>query len=199
MPRMPTRLTAQSTAFVTLAALIVGIGPVTSHLTNDRIDAVSTRGSLERTATTPSDVPKSCPITRPPDPPFVPPPPYPSKTNPNSFWYGTEKLWTHLPDKGTWNGLPHYTPSDPTFRQKIFFWREGYNWRTESPPHLIVTGRRLDATASPVVFGGANAGWGEDEGHPFIVTVVNFRTLGCWEVTGDYHGDRLKFVVWLAP
>jgi hypothetical protein len=142
------------------------------------------------------EVPESCPVTKPPDPPFIPPPPYP--TNTTGFWFGTEKLWTHLPDKGAWNGLPHYSPSDPTFRQKIFFWRDGYNWRIESPPHLIVTGRRLDATAPPLVFGGANAGWGDKE-HAFIVTGVNFPTRGCWQVTGDYDGDKLTFVVWLGP
>jgi hypothetical protein len=113
--------------------------------------------------------------------------------------FGTEKLWTHLPDKGAWNGLPHYSPGDPTFRQKIFFWHEGYNLRIESRPHLIVTGRRLDATAPPLVFGGASNGWTDDKEHPFMVTGVNFPTLGCWEVTGDYHGDKLTFVVWLGP
>jgi hypothetical protein len=112
---------------------------------------------------------------------------------------GPWKLWTHLPDKGAWNGLQHYSPGDPTFRQKIFFWREVYNLRIESRPHLIVTGRRPDATAPPLVFGGASNGWTEDKEHPFMVTGVNFPTLGCWEVTGDYHGDKLTFVVWLGP
>jgi hypothetical protein len=31
------------------------------------------------------------------------------------------------------------------------------------------------------------------------VTGVNFPTLGCWELTADYQGDRLTFVVWVAP
>jgi hypothetical protein len=44
----------------------------------------------------------------------------------------------------------------------------------------------------------ANAGWQDDEEHPFMVTGVNFPTLGCWEVTGDYHGDNLTFVVWVG-
>jgi hypothetical protein len=47
------------------------------------------------------------------------------------FWYGTDVLWTLLHADGTWAGLPHYTPDDPKFRQKLFFWREGYNWRAE--------------------------------------------------------------------
>jgi hypothetical protein len=142
--------------------------------------------------------PESCPVTKPPDPPFIPPAPYPTKIT-DSFWFGTQKLWTYLPNKAAWNGLPHYSPSDPTFRQKIFFWHNGYNLRIEPRPHLIVTGRRLDATVPPLVFGGANNGWTDDKEHPFIVTGVNFPTLGCWEVAGDYHGDKLTFVVWLGP
>ena len=63
---------------------------------------------------------------------------------------------------------------------------------------MIVTGRKLGATAPPLVFGGANAGWGDKE-HAFIVTGVNFPTRGCWQVTGDYDGDKLTFVVWPGP
>ena len=198
MPRMPTRVTVQSTALVALAAVIVGIGPVSRRLANDRSATVSTSSPLKWTRTMPSDAPKTCPISKPPVRPFVPPSPYLAKTSPGHFWFGTVKLWTSLPADGIWRGLPHYR-SDPTFRQKLFFWREGYNWRTESPPHLIVTGRRLDASAPPLAFACANAGWGDDKEHPFMVTGVNFPTLGCWEVTGDYDGDKLTFVVWLAP
>ena len=144
-------------------------------------------------------VPESCPITKTISHPFVPPTPYPARTGPDSFWFGTAKLWTRLPSDGTWRGLPHYTPSDPTFRQKLFFWRQGYSLRSDLPPHLRVTGRRLDGWAPPLASDNANAGWTDDEKQPFMVTGVNFQALGCWEVTADYHGDQLKFVVWVAP
>jgi hypothetical protein len=195
VPRIPTRVTAQSTALVALAAVIVGLGPVSRRLANDRSVAVSTDSPLKGTSTMPSDVPKSCPITKHPDPPFVPPPPYPTKTNPNSFWFGTGKLWTQLPNEGT-RKLGHYSPSDPTFRRVLFFWREGYNWRTEYRyrPRLTVTGRQLDATAPPLVFDCANTGWGEDKEHAFIVAGINLPTTGCWEITGNYSGDKLTFV-----
>jgi hypothetical protein len=195
---MPTRVTAQSTALVALAAVIVGIGPVTRRLADDRSATVSTNSPLKWTLTMPSDVPKTCPISKPPVRPFVPLSPYPAKTSPDSFWFGTVKLWTSLPVDGTWRSLPHYTPSDPTFRQKLFFWRQGYSLRSELS-HLTVTGRRLDASAPPLAADEANAGWQDDKEHPFMVTGVNFPTLGCWEVTGDYHGDKLTFVVWVAP
>jgi hypothetical protein len=68
-------------------------------------------------------IPDTCPVTKPEDQPFVPPPPYLAKAPIGMFWYGTDELWTLLHADGTWAGLPHYTPDDPTFRQKLFFWR----------------------------------------------------------------------------
>ena len=94
--------------------------------------------------------------------------------------------------------LTEYMPRDPTFRQKLFFWRQGYSLRSELRPHLTVTGRRLNASAPPLAADETNAGWQDDKEHPFMVTGVNFPTLGCWEITADYHGDKLKFVVWVA-
>ncbi len=91
------------------------------------------------------NVPASCPITKPPEHPFIPPAPYSAKLNPRSFWFGTEKLWTSLDTDGTWNGLPHYTADDPTFRQKLFFWRAGFDGRSEPsavPDHHRETPRR---------------------------------------------------------
>jgi hypothetical protein len=61
------------------------------------------------------------------------------------FWFGSDRLWTAAPVNGTWRGLPHYTLSDPTFRQKLAFDREGYDWHTEPQPRLKVTGKRLGA------------------------------------------------------
>ena len=71
------------------------------------------------TATT-NDVPNSCPVTKPYQTSlFVPPSPYESNVGPGTFWFGTDRLWTNLPANGTWRGLGHYTPSDPTFRNKL--------------------------------------------------------------------------------
>ncbi|SRR5579862_1001751 len=140
----------------------------------------------------------TCPVTKPEDHPFVPPPPYLAKApTPKTFWYGTDELWTLLPADGTWAGLPHYTPNDPTFRQKLFFWHEGYNWRAEPQPSLTVTGRRLDAPAPPLMSDRANNGYREDW-KSFMVTGINLPTLGCWEITGHYEMRDLTFVVWVT-
>jgi hypothetical protein len=140
--------------------------------------------------------PNSCPVTKPPWMAFIPPSPYPTELPAGSFWFGNEKLWTSLPMDGTWNGLPHFRPTDIAFRNKLFWWHEGYDWRTENPPNLSVTGKRLDAPASPLATDEhANNGWTNDSQHPFMVSGIFIPTLGCWQITGDYKGDRLTFVV----
>jgi hypothetical protein len=144
-----------------------------------------------------SDVPLSCPITKPPVHPFVPPKPYSDIEVSNGFWFGTPALWTALPGDGKWNHLPHYTSDDPTFRQKLFWWRQSYEWHTQGKPSLRVTGRRLDGAARPLSSDQANLGW-QRKTQPFMVVGINIPTLGCWEITGHYRDSDLSFVVWLG-
>ena len=33
---------------------------------------------------------------------------------------------------------PSHAPNVPNFRQKLFIWRQGYDWRTEPRPNLNV-------------------------------------------------------------
>jgi hypothetical protein len=147
----------------------------------------------------PEQVPESCPITKPPAHPFVPPSPYPSQISPDGFWFGTGKLWTQLPTDGTWKGLSHYRPTDTAFRQKLFWWREGYDWRNDSQPKLKVTGKRLDSTAAPLVSGEhAEAGWKGDSSHAFMVVGIDIPSLGCWKITGRIEDAELSFVIWVA-
>jgi hypothetical protein len=140
------------------------------------------------------DVSTSCPVTQRPVPPFVPPAPYSAELGPQSFWFGTEKLWTVLHEGGTWNGLPHYTPDDPTFRQKLCFWRTGFDAHSEPRPALRIRGKRLDGAAPPLASDRANAGW-QDPEQPFMVTGINLPTLGCWRITAHYRDQELSFVV----
>ncbi len=143
-------------------------------------------------------VPESCPVTRPYQTSFfIPSFPYPSKASAGDFWFGSDRLWTALPVNGTWRGLPHYTPNDPTFRQKLAFWRTGYDWHTEPQPRLKVTGKRLDSPAPPLLSDQASNAWVKPE-QPLMMTGINFPTLGCWEITGRYQDDELTFVVWVA-
>ena len=144
-----------------------------------------------------SAAPETCPVTKPASQPFVPPPPYPAKPFRGQFWFGTDRLWTALPVTGTWR-LGHYTSDDPTFRQKLAFWRQGYDPHTEPRPNLTVSGRRTDSPASPLQTDGKGSGsWTSDD--QFIMTGINFPTTGCWEITGHYENDELTFVIWIGP
>jgi hypothetical protein len=139
---------------------------------------------------------KGCPVTRPPDQLFRPPAPYQRYgPSPDSFWYGAESLWTAVPKTGVWSGLPH---NPEGFTQKVFWWREGYVWTEEPEPRLVVSGRRLDATAAPLNVSRATNAFAEDIQSAMLVG-VDFPTLGCWEITGEYAGTKLSFVVWVAP
>ena len=140
-------------------------------------------------------IPESCPVTKPPTPPFVPPSPYPNETTPAHFWFGTSKLWILLRTDGTWQGLPGWP--DGTFRQKLIWWHEGYNWRQNPHPPLKVTGNRLDFPAPPLQSGVSN-GWTTDHSHPFITNGINLPALGCWKVRGFFEDAEVSFVVWVT-
>jgi hypothetical protein len=145
----------------------------------------------------PDIAPESCPVTKPYQTSlFVPPSPYEAKADAGHFWFGSDRLWTMLQSDGTWSGLPHYTPNDLTFRQKLLFYRQGNFPRTEPRPKLIVTGRRLDSPAPPLLSDRTTTGLNGDQ--QSMVVGINLPTLGCWEITGQYESDELTFVVWVA-
>jgi hypothetical protein len=142
--------------------------------------------------------PESCATTKAPVEPFVPPSPYPTKTDRDDFWFGTNKLWTQLRKDGTWQGLPQW--ADGTFRQKIFWFSEGYSWHRAPQPRLEITGQHLDVPASAPLklLDVASNGWTNAAEHPFIVSATNLPTLGCWKITGHYEDGELSFVVWVT-
>jgi len=140
-------------------------------------------------------VPSDCPVTRPPDPPFVPPAPHPAKET-GRFWLGTNALWTSLADDGIWRGIV----SPRGTRDKSWWWREGWepdtDWRAHDPG-LVITARRLDAEASPVqaprvTNGELASGWA-------MLAMLEIPTSGCWEITGNYRSEQLSMVVWVSP
>jgi len=140
--------------------------------------------------------PSTCPVTQPPEPQFTPPPPYPpSAPSPNYFWYGTDSLWTVIPDDGVWAALPH---NPEGYTQKVFWWREGYSWTEEPDPQLTVTGQRLDAPTAPLNVSQATNAFAADIQSAMLVG-VDFPTLGCWEISGHYADAELSFVVFIAP
>ncbi|MCI0553321.1 MAG: hypothetical protein L0287_20420 [Anaerolineae bacterium] len=148
-----------------------------------------------KSETVSKDSPTDCPLTIPQDPLFTPPAPYSDLGFEGEFWYGSNSLWTAVPQNGVWAGLPH---NPEGYTQKVFWWREGYVWTDEPEPDLIVTGERLDASAPPLIASKATNAYASDIGSAMLVG-VDFPTLGCWKITGQYKKTELSFVVWVAP
>ena len=141
------------------------------------------------------DPPADCPVTT-HTTSFEAPAPYsPSATWPSEFWYGSEHLWTALPVDGVWSGLPN---NPEGYTQKIFWWSSLFSLKDELEPELVVFGERLDAKAPPLKVSKATNASAKDIGDAMLVG-VDFPTLGCWKITGQYKKTGLDFVVWVAP
>jgi len=139
--------------------------------------------------------PKNCPVTTSKNVSFKAPEPFSSTAPwPGIFWYGSGYLWTALDTNGVWSGLPE---NPDGFGQKIMWWSSLYALKDELEPALVVTGRRLDGEADSLRFDGATNAMADDIGEAML-TGVEFPTLGCWEITGQYKKSEIKFVVWVA-
>jgi hypothetical protein len=142
--------------------------------------------------------PASCPVTVRPAHPFTPPSAY--QADANAFWLGTEKLWTHVTEPGIWQWEPHKPGHEHQVQPltaKLFWMSLNYDWRAEPHPELTVTGRRLDGSAPALlVMPAQNAFPGPGAA---MVVGVYVPTPGCWEIAGEYKGEKLSFVVWVEP
>jgi hypothetical protein len=151
----------------------------------------------------PEAIPDSCPMTPRPARPFIPPADYRTSEELPKDWFliGTEKLWTEIGETMVWQWTPHRPGHEQDLTAKIFWLREDYNWRTEPIPKIKVTGKRIDGPAPPLVLpqGPATNVIGDETGRGAMLTGVWVPVPGCWEITGDYEGTKLSFVVWVVP
>jgi hypothetical protein len=144
--------------------------------------------------------PANCRVTLPSDGRFTPPAPFAADPDDSGgafgFWFGSEKLWTHLPVDGTWLRLKPYFPGDSNYRQKIF-------WYSAHPvskgfSHGMLAGRRLDGPATPFESTFPMHGINSDNNSVMAVSGVDLPTAGCWEITGTYGSEKVTFVVWVT-
>lgn len=138
-----------------------------------------------------------CLNTLAPNPPFIPPAPYPSSAPDGQFWYGTYALWTLLGVDGTWH-MRDNVLNGKGYRTKLVFWRRGFDWRKEAEPKLIIAAKRLDGDAPSVAVAHANAVFVTGN-TPAMMTLIDIPTAGCWELTGHYHGHTLTFIASVEP
>ena len=146
-------------------------------------------------------VPVSCSLTPRPATEFVPPADYRAEKLPeNAFFIGSEKLWTVIREPMVWQWRPHGPGHELDLTEKIFWYRVGYSAYKEPIPKLRVTGRRLDGHAPALVTPqGPATNVIMDSERGAMLTGVYVPAPGCWEITGDYEGDKLSFVVWVEP
>jgi hypothetical protein len=111
--------------------------------------------------------------------------PFPSSGN----WYGSEALAVQLPSSGTW---PTTEPG-ALIAVKLFWWSAGFKPGAES--NLSVTLKKLSGAPASAVVSRATNAYAESLGGWTMLTGIDFPAAGCWEITGRYLGQELKFVV----
>ena len=105
--------------------------------------------------------------------------------------HGSDAFGVFLPSDSRWHGMT----AEHHYRNKVFWYREGYDGRLEPRPSLTVHGRRLDGPAARVAIADATNAHHGDFGGWSMLTMVEFPEAGCWEVTGEYGRDTVTFVV----
>lgn len=140
-------------------------------------------------------VPDWCPVTVPGVVAFTPlseaPEGPPSVYD--EVWYGSPDLWTMIDPRGEVNSK-RWLGGDRTF-----WWSENYS--PEDPREINVTAEQVNGSA-PTVHMSAPAGSGFN---PFMlqpthesVTMIGVELPepGCWELTAEYKGSTLSYVIW---
>lgn len=130
-----------------------------------------------------------CPVTLPSESPV---------TAPHATWgdlYGSDALAVHLPRNGKWRGLG----SKYNYRDKLWFWRLGYDAAAETRPNLVLKGVKLADSGSAETVEVRNATNGSGETWEEMLMLVEFPSAGCWRLTATYvlpgSERNLTFVV----
>ena len=138
---------------------------------------------------------EGCAVTL-PDPAFSAPSPYPSSpADSGDAWFGTRDLWTKLQTEGeVWDAASASLP----IGIKTFWWSANWPGMThEQEPAITVVATRLDAPGSVRVDHGTNAAADDLEGEAMLVG-IEIPAAGCWQLTGQYQGAVLSYVVWIT-
>lgn len=130
----------------------------------------------------------ACPVTKPAVLTFEPKGTFAGYTD----LFGNERLFTVFP--GNWNYVRIGTqpPENHGYLLPKIVWGSNI-FDVNKGGKLLITGRRLDAASGPLEFLGAHVGFLSNGA--FITSSFTIPTLGCWEVTGHFHGADLKIVV----
>jgi hypothetical protein len=117
--------------------------------------------------------------------------------DPETKLYGDENgLQVFISREGVWDQLP--PGRDGGYGQKIFWKYPGYSWTEDQTPDLDITAEQLDGEGYFVQTEPATNAFAESLYGSAILTGVGFPQAGCWQITGEYRGATLTFVVWVS-
>lgn len=153
--------------------------------------AISVAASAVLHAQTPPDHTR-CPVTLRPERAFIPPYPYLVRPpDPVAFWYGTSALWTQL-----W-APPPWTPWKA--QQPVRMYWASASKADDAQPALVVTLNLLDSEGPTQQLVAAPEAIAYTPKRFGMIASVTFPSAGCWQVTGEYRGKKLKYVVQIEP
>lgn len=110
--------------------------------------------------------------------------------------YGSEDgLQVFITGEGVWSSLPGDAEG---LGQKVFWKYPGYNVTEDYTPALTVTGEQLDGDGYFFEPGPATNAFAADLLGDAILSGVRIPHAGCWQLTGEYRGSQLSFVVWVG-
>ena len=111
------------------------------------------------------------------------------KASEGFVWVGSPKLAAQVPKDGHWVAMG----AEHNYRDKWWWWREGYRAVEETQPELMILANRLDAPAPPVVIRACDQ-CDITASLDLILTGMEFPTSGCWDVFASYRGEELRFI-----
>lgn len=130
-----------------------------------------------------SDSVGECPVTLGADKFLGPPLPE------SEHWYGSESLAVMVPGNRAWGT----TGPNALIAVKLFWWAAGFEPGMES--NLKVSISNLDGKPNDAVVSKPTNAHAESLGGWTMLTGIDFPSEGCWEITGEYLGQSLTFVV----
>jgi hypothetical protein len=98
--------------------------------------------------------------------------------------YGSDALAVHLPRDGKWRGLG----SKHNYRDKLWFWRLGYDAAAGARPDLVLKGVKLSDPSGEetIEVRRATNAIGMGETWQEMLMLVEFPSAGCWRLTATY-------------
>ena len=130
-----------------------------------------------------------CQTTKPPDKPFVPPSPFPSRPDNDRFYFGTKELWTAPFRNWTRKGRKE----DRGYAVKLPWFSTDINDEDTRSARLLIRGRRLDGAAPALIVDRPNVGVLPE--YKFFTSTLIFPTGGCWEITSTHNDTQITLVV----